>query len=365
MLPLIDAYLRREKSQRLRIALVGGPKGGKSTLVQHLELRYGGRVHLIDETATNLFTSGLASPPRNPDRLGAWLVDFQQVVLTVQAFREMQTLESVDDEVEVILHDRGTADIMAYLPGGEAAMIELLPELTANVLHDQYDLVVHLESLATASPDLFDTKGNETRYETLEQAQAREFSARRAWEKHPNYHFISGSGGIEGVIARALTVIRPYFDQEVERRWLMKGAPDISLGIGLQIKQGYLTDRGKEVRIRQEGDRCLLCGKSALAVKRWEEQVDISKQLFDAMWPLVGNRIINKTRYFLNLPGGPYELDIHEHPHQGLVTIERAFRTEEEAGQFVLPDCFGKLREVTLEPAYRSWQLACQGLPVV
>lgn len=364
MLALIHEYTTRPKPKQLRFFIVGGPMGGKSTLLERLKSLYRGRAHFIDETATNFFTSGLSRPPRDPSRRAAWIRRFQQPILITQIMRELEILDELaDSDVEAIFHDRGCSDSIVYLPDGDAEFNAIFGSLKIEQLRSHHDIVIHLESLATANPELFGKAGNEHRYESLAEAQTNEMATRAAWEKHPNYHFISGNGGIESVIARALAIIRPLLDVEIERRWVMPGMPECPLGDGRLILQGYFNPND-DVRLRREGERTTICGKLGSGLKRPEDEHEIAPWMFEAMWPSVKPRSLRKTRYDLVAPGGPYHLDVHLDRLRGYIRIERTFRNEDEAHAFALPDYFGNLLEVTDDPRHNARHLACHGLPV-
>ena len=183
MITALRSYFESKTNVPVRIAIVGGPQAGKSTAFREIEKIFGThRIVTVDETATRFFSAGLTKAPTDPAKRRAWLKRLQPAIFAVQAMRELDALDIAEETgAKVIFFDRGVHDTIAYL-GGLEPFNELFPELTPDSLHPQYDVVIYLESLATANPELFGTLGNETRYESLEEAQAVEYATRAAWE---------------------------------------------------------------------------------------------------------------------------------------------------------------------------------------
>jgi len=210
--PLLDEYLAaKPPGGPLRIGLVGGPNGGKSTVMGYVARQFPGLVSQLDETATLFLTSGLTAVPSQEELIDRWLSRFQPAMLLTQIMRELEAYDEavLKGGIRAIVSDRGTADAMVYMPGLHDELAARFSGLTTRILYAAYDKVVHLESLATAKPELFSAQGNDKRYENLEKAQRVEMLTREAWQGHPDYHFIPGANGIEYVVGQVDGILRP------------------------------------------------------------------------------------------------------------------------------------------------------------
>jgi len=98
--------------------------------------------------------------------------------------------------------------------------------------------------------------------------------------------------------------------------------------------------------------------KGTGGLSRVEEEVRLSREQFESLWPLTEGRRIEKTRH--TLPGG-VEVDVYDGSLTGLVVAEIEFASEEESAAFVPPDWFGA--EVTDDPRYKNRALAVGGRP--
>src|SRR5690349_11870434 len=95
--------------RRCRIAVTGGPGGGKTTAADLLRRELGERVVIVPEAATILFSGGF---PRSlePDAARA----SQSAIYHVQ--RNLEDVQSARFPDRVLLCDRGTVDGGAFWP---------------------------------------------------------------------------------------------------------------------------------------------------------------------------------------------------------------------------------------------------------
>jgi adenylate cyclase len=151
---------------------------------------------------------------------------------------------------------------------------------------------------------------------------------------------------------------------EIERKFLVEQLPpDLDSHPHREIEQGYLaiTD-DVEVRVRRYGDDAFLTIKSSGGESRVEEEIEIDRRRFVALWPLTDGRRIEKRRY--RIPAGDgltLELDVYHGRLEGLVTAEVEFESVDDAAAFVPPDWLG--RDVTDDRRYKNQRLATRGLP--
>ena len=168
---------------------------------------------------------------------------------------------------------------------------------------------------------------------------------------------------------------RPHQLKEVERKYLVdpENIPvDLENCQRAELKQGYLaiSADGSETRIRSFGDgkRFELTVKSSGTVIRDEQNIKITEEMFDTLWPLTSGARVEKTRYYIPLVdehGREYtaELDIYKGHLEGLATIEVEFGGREtdasvRADTFKPPEWFGK--DVSGDKRYKNRSLASQ-----
>jgi CYTH domain-containing protein len=150
--------------------------------------------------------------------------------------------------------------------------------------------------------------------------------------------------------------------REIERKFLVSAMPG-DRGPGTVIAQGYLplASDDTELRVRRKGDATVLTVKRGSGLDRGEEEVAISTEAFDALWPLTEGRRIEKRRYEIPHAGAIIELDEFGGELEGLLLGEVEFDAKEASERFGPPDWLG--REVTDDPSYANRSLAERGRP--
>ncbi len=150
--------------------------------------------------------------------------------------------------------------------------------------------------------------------------------------------------------------------REIERKFLVSAIPD-NPGSGIPILQGYLPLTGAdiELRVRRKGDDTVLTVKRGHGLDRGEQEVAISAEVFETLWPLTAGHRIEKTRY--ELPQGDLTIELDEFAGEldGLLVAEVEFDSPLASEAFDEPDWLG--REVTDDPAYANRSLAERGRP--
>lgn len=194
-----------------RIVITGGPCSGKTSCLKAVQEQLGDYVDIVPEVATILWKGGFPRPnvpainwPHEYRRL------LQKAVLDLQqSIEEASQLIAQQAKKTILICDRGVIDGAAYWPEGLEAYLKHF-NLCLHTIQAQYDAVVHLESLATALPELFGTMNNPHRYESLAEAQARERATRQAWQNHPLRLFIHGNQPLDAKVTQVLTLIRSF-----------------------------------------------------------------------------------------------------------------------------------------------------------
>ncbi len=152
---------------------------------------------------------------------------------------------------------------------------------------------------------------------------------------------------------------------EYERKWLLARLPEVAFTRSLHMRQGYITQNGVWVRIRETtfsdgATQCILNRKIPIDGGSMEWEVPIPQGAFDMLWTLCdGHSLIKTRREFVDARGWLWEIDAYEGPLAGLFVLELELPAPD--AEFSIPkelaDCI--LREVTGDPAWTNKALSC------
>ena len=200
---------------KANIVLTGGPCAGKTTTIScvkdYLE-SVGYHVLLLNECATELINAGI-----KPFGEGAVSVfDFQNEILNLQLYKEKRYLDIIDKLPEdtkcVILADRGIMDSKAYL--GQEEFTKLLDknDLKEEDLGHQYDMVIHMVTVASDVKNRYNTTTNTARFENPEEAIYVDLKTGEAWKNHKNLKIIEATEVIDEKIDNVINLIREFLE---------------------------------------------------------------------------------------------------------------------------------------------------------
>lgn len=161
----------------------------------------------------------------------------------------------------------------------------------------------------------------------------------------------------------------PQQPKEIERKFLVNRLPEnLDSCDNSMIRQGYvhIGDDGSEVRVRSKSMQYFLTGKSDApdtmgGMVRTESELQISKKVFDMLWPTTAGKQVEKVRFVIPYHEHDIELDIYLGELNGLVTAEVEFEDEATAIAFTPPDWLGE--DITKNKAYKNQNLAQHGKP--
>lgn len=161
-------------STSIKVAITGGPSGGKTMLIEALRKELGNKCAVVQEAATILYSGGF---PRKKDRDS--LIHTQRAIYYTQ--RELEDIVShVGKNAQLVICDRGSLDSIAYWPDHEAHFYSSV-HTSKNQELARYDWVLHLD---TAAADFYDLS-NPIRTETHLEALALNEKIKKAWQGHP------------------------------------------------------------------------------------------------------------------------------------------------------------------------------------
>jgi len=160
-----------------RIALTGGPGGGKTTAADLFRREIGDQVVIVPEAATILFQGGF------PRSLESRAMNFAQTAI----FHVQRNLEDVQSALypgRTLLCDRGTVDGAAYWPGGDGDYFASVNTTLETELR-RYDAVIFFETAAVGGASI--EGGNPIRHESLSEAVELDARLRTLWSGHPRF----------------------------------------------------------------------------------------------------------------------------------------------------------------------------------
>ena len=183
------------RHQPRKVVLTGGPGAGKTAILEFMRLAFCRHVVILPEAAGIVFGGGF---PRNgsPVRLMA----AQRAIFHVQRALEEST---TDDNVAVLMCDRGTPDGSAYWPGPGTLWDAVGTTQQAELA--RYAAVLHLRTPSDASAYNY---RNPLRTESV--AEALEIDRRIAaiWSGHPGYVEVPATADFLVKARNALELLR-------------------------------------------------------------------------------------------------------------------------------------------------------------
>jgi predicted ATPase len=166
-----------------KIALTGGPSGGKTTALRHLARNIPG-VYCVPEAATMLLNGGFPAPSEQHGWTYDWQKSFQVAVAALQiSLEEVYGSRATEENRQLLVCDRGLIDGASYLNGGIEELAELTGMSVPGML-DQYDMVIHLPTSAFGGS--YDKVSNPHRFEDANVALELDAKVLQAWEGHSN-----------------------------------------------------------------------------------------------------------------------------------------------------------------------------------
>lgn len=159
--------------KRKKLAITGGPSGGKTTLIENLQRDLGSAIAVAPEAASILYRGGF------PRRKG---VERQKHIQKAIYHTQLELEGLVEDENphKLIICDRGSLDSLAYWPDDGSSFLETI-DSTLEFEIARYDWVLHLD---TAPESNYDSE-NPIRTETYLEAKRLNDRILQAWEAHP------------------------------------------------------------------------------------------------------------------------------------------------------------------------------------
>ncbi|HWU45051.1 MAG TPA: ATP-binding protein, partial [Bdellovibrio sp.] len=160
-------------NSQIKVAITGGPSGGKTTLIETLKKELGQKCAIVPEAASILYRGGF---PRYKEAKG--VIHAQLAIYHTQFQLEGMVCEI--SKKDLIVCDRGSIDGLAYWPDTEEHFFSQI-QSDRKKEFARYDWVIHLD---TAADGFYDTT-NPIRTENFEEAWSLNAKIKNAWEGHP------------------------------------------------------------------------------------------------------------------------------------------------------------------------------------
>lgn len=200
--------MRNIAKHQCRVAVTGGPGGGKTTAIDLYRREIGKEVVIVPEAATILYTGGF---PRAGEKHVQ--VSTQRAIYHVQ--KNLEDAYSAFFSSRVLLCDRGTLDGAAYWPGTLNSFLKDL-ETDIDTEMERYDAVLFFETAAVGGISI--EGGNPARIESLKEAIAIDKKLQKVWRRHPHFTFIPHQASFMKKINIGLMELATIVKKRHERR---------------------------------------------------------------------------------------------------------------------------------------------------
>ncbi len=358
-----------------KIAITGGPCGGKTTGLSYIEREFtklGYKVVFINESATELILSGLHSTAYNDDN---YL--FEKNIVELQLEKEKlytNACKKLPNEKVLLVCDRGVMDCKTYMTDDEFNRILKALNTSEIELRDNYDAVFHLLTAAKGAQDFYTKSNNLARRENMEEAIINDDKTINSWTGHPHFRIIDNSTNFEGKMKKLISEICSVLGEpsplEIERKYLIE-MPDINLleslpnCESLDIIQTYLqSNNNEETRVRQRGKKgnyiyTVTTKRYISDGERFEFERKITEREYVELLTNADTTMhqIRKTRYCLVENNKYFEIDIYPFAKQtAICEIELLNKNE----TFEMPSFIKIIKEVTNDKRFSNYAFAKQ-----
>ena len=357
-----------------KIVLTGGPCAGKTTALVKITEYFSGfgyKVFNVPEVPTIYSTAGwnYLTPNRDLYYQGERAILETQLALEDQ-FRH---LAEVCTKPVLIVCDRGTMDISAYIKPEEWQEITAMAGTNPNELLERYDAVLHLVSAADGAEQYYTTATNSTRYEQaneegLRLARDLDKKVNKAWTGHPHLRVINNHDDFDTKLRSVLKEISNVLEIpqpiEDERTYIVELTGQLPESIESEITQTYLVaDPDCEIRLRRrswsgEVVNVHKTKKRISPTEVLETERQVSNALYESLLQQADpyRATIRKTRRSFIWRGQFFQIDTFYTPVNNLILLETKGVAQTESVNF--PPFIRVVKDVTGNPEYYNYNIA-------
>ena len=352
-----------------RIVLTGGPCAGKTTalvkIIEHFS-SLGYKVFVIPEVPTLFSQAGMDYLTSNHQ----FFFEGEKATLETQIALEDQFMRIAEtiDRPTIIVCDRGTMDISAYMNDEMWSEITTSVGVASEILRSRYDAVLHLVSAADGAEQFYTTANNSERTEGIELARELDKKVIQAWSEHPHLRVINNHENFDTKINRVLQEISSVLEipQQVieERKYIVKVLNEIPEAIESEIYQTYLTSEPRsEVRLRRRTLNGISMNvRTTKKMLSTGEQVQTERQIDNNLYESLMRQAdpyrntIHKIRKTFIWKGQFFELDTYLDANSGLQILETKGIVDNESVN--IPPFLEVMEDITGNTKYYNYNLA-------
>ena len=334
-------------------------------IIEHFS-SLGYKVFIIPEVPTLFSQAGMDYLTDN----AAFFYEGEKATLEVQLALEDKFTRMAEtiDKPTIIVCDRGTMDISAYMKP------EMWKEITAGVgttseeLRARYDAVLHLVSAADGAEQFYTTANNAERTEGLELAREMDKKVIQAWSEHPYLRVINNHENFDTKINRVLQDISNVLEipQQIveERKYIVRltgEIPDANrseihrpiLPQNLAVKCVYVVVLLNGVSVNVRTTKKTLPNNEQVVTER-----QIDNNLYESLMRQADpyRQSIHKIRKTFIWRGQFFELDTYLAPTSNLQILETKGIVDHEDVNF--PPFIEVLEDITGNTEYYNYNLA-------
>ena len=273
----------------------------------------------------------------------------------------------------LIVCDRGTLDISAYMTPEMWEEITAKENTNTSELRSRYDAVLHLVSAADGAEQYYTVATNSTRYEQVNEEGlriARELDKKviKAWTGHPHLRVINNHDDFDKKLNRVIKEISHVLGLpqpiEEERKYIVELTGEVPDCIESEITQTYLVaEPGCEIRLRRRGWHGKYVNvhttkKHTESNEILETERQVSNNLYESLLQQADpyRQPIRKLRKSFIWKGQYFELDNYLEPVSNLMILETKGVAAKESVKF--PPFIKVLEDITGNDKYYNYNLA-------
>ena len=374
--PHFNAFLIHKKHMKniKRIVLTGGPCAGKTTalvrIIEHFS-SLGYKVFTIPEVPTLYSQGGWNYLTKNYNLY----YEGERAILETQLALEdsFMRMAEVCTKPTLIVCDRGTMDISAYMTPEMWEDITSKSNTNSGELRSRYDAILHMVSAADGAEQYYTTATNATRYEQMNEEGlriARELDKKviKAWTGHPHLRVINNNDDFNAKLNRVLLEISNVLELpkpiEEERKYIVEITGELPDCIESEITQTYLVgEPGSEIRLRRRGwgSKFVNVHTTKKKISATEELVterQVNNNLYQSMLQQADpyRHTIRKNRKSFIWKGQFFELDTFLEPVDNLIILETKGMADQTTINF--PPFLKIIEDITGNQQYYNYNIA-------